>query len=90
MAVSEDAVSQWTCFAELVILIAIVIMYLWVYRKNVVYFLKHGSFAPKHQGRVCPGCSSEDLSVLKNGSARCNSCGAIFASTKQLMVKKAK
>jgi len=90
MAVSEDALSKWTCFAELFILLAIIIMYLWVYRKNVIYFLKHGRFAAKHQGRMCPGCNSEELAILKNNSVRCNGCGAIFASTKQLGSKKAK
>jgi ribosomal protein L37AE/L43A len=90
VAVTEDAVSKWTCFAELFILLAIVIMYLWVYRKNVIYFFKHGRFAPQHQGRACPGCGSDDLFLLKNKSARCNACGAIFASTKQLVPKKEK
>jgi len=86
--VTEDTVSLITCFSSLIILVAIVIMYLWIYRKNVVYFLQHGRFAPQHQGRACPGCGSDDLSMLKNKSARCNTCGAIFASTKQLVQKK--
>ncbi len=88
--VSEDTVSLMTCFSSFIILLAIVIMYLWIYRKNVKYFLKHGRFAPEHQGRSCPGCGSDDLMMMKNKSAKCNACGAIFASTKQLIPKKAK
>jgi len=87
---SPDTVSALTCYSMLVILIAIIIFYMYVYRKNVIYFLKHRRFAPPHQGRACPGCGSDDLSILKGGSARCNSCGALFASTKQLVSKKGK
>ena len=90
MALSEDTVSKWTCFAELVILAVIAVIYLWVYRKNVIYFLKHRRFAPRHQGRACPGCGSDNLTIMKNKSVRCNDCGAIFASTKQLVSKKEK
>lgn len=88
--VSEDTVTLITCFSSLIILVAIVIMYLWIYRKNVIYFMKHGRFVPQHQGRECPGCGSDDLSMLGNKGARCNACGAIFASTKQLISKKDK
>jgi len=88
MALSEDAVSKWTCFIQLIILIVIALMYLWVNRKKMIYFIKHRKFAPKHQGRLCPGCGSDDLIIMKNKSVRCNGCGAIFASTKQLISKK--
>lgn len=87
---SPSTVSQLTCLSMLIILVAIIIFYLYIYRKNVKYFLKHGRFAPAHQGRACPGCGSDDLSILKGGSARCNACGALFASTKQLVSKKGK
>jgi len=88
--VSDDLISQWTCFAELAILAGIGIMYLYANRENIVYLIKHRHFPPRHQGRACPGCGSENLVILKNGSVRCNDCGAIFASTKQLATKKEK
>ncbi len=86
----ENDVTEITCYASFSILLVIVIMYIWIYRKNIHYFIQHGSFVPQHQGRACPGCGSDDLSMLKNRSARCNACGAIFASTKQLVQKKDK
>ena len=86
--ISEDTVNQATCFAELGILIIIALFYLYSNRKKVIYVLKNRKLPPAHQGRACPGCSSEDLFIMKNNSVRCNGCGAIFASTKRLISKK--
>ena len=83
-------ISQISCFTQLAILAFIGVMYLYANRENIVYLIKHHHLPSTHQGRVCPGCGSENLAVLKNGSVRCNSCGAIFASTKQLTSKKEK
>ncbi len=90
IALSDQEIDAIFCYAQLIILLLIAILYLWLNRKNIVYFLKNRQLAPEHQGRICPACSSEDLTLMKNGSVRCDECGVIFASAKQLTMKKDK
>ena len=69
------------------VLLLMGLLHLYYKRKEIIYFLKHRRFKPALQTRICPGCSSDDLTLLSNKSVKCNSCGTIFASTKSLKEK---
>jgi len=84
----DYSVEVIVCFAVIFIILIFFIFYIFMNRDQIIYLFKYGRFKPKQQGRVCPGCRSDELTILQNGSVRCNVCSALFASTKQLVAKK--
>lgn len=76
-----------SCYASLIILIIIAILYLITYRKRIAGDIKHIIFKrelPHHelQKRKCPGCGSDDITFVKKGTVKCEKCGVLFGGTK--------
>ena len=72
-----------SCYASLIILIIIGLLYLINSRKVIINFILKREL-PHHelQKRKCPGCGSEDIMVEGKGTMRCNKCGVLFGGGK--------